>query len=236
MAWGNIACTAHERKTSIFSAHVKPSCPFFPSDFRYQQEKQDYEKRVQERIGSDRFASRHAQTVNWALKTKEVSSVRNDTRYGLLSDVHPPPPLLQTAPIISARRLLTSRCVRAFSRATHCALSSTNAAIPNRTRLRRRRRPPKTLLALPPPGRYSTSSPRGRIRAWRTTGCTEARGARLRSGARRQQCSARPESSRRSRLPGTRALGYHNNTRLYCRKHTCAKEQASLNPQQCSVP
>lgn len=41
-------------------------------DTRYQQEKQDYEKRVQERIGSDRFASRLAQTVNWALKTKEV--------------------------------------------------------------------------------------------------------------------------------------------------------------------
>lgn len=39
---------------------------------RYLQEKQDYEKRVQQRIGSDRFASRYAQTVNWALKTKEV--------------------------------------------------------------------------------------------------------------------------------------------------------------------
>ncbi len=41
----------------------------------YQQEKQDYEKRVQERIGSDRYASRHAQTVNWALKTKEVGQI-----------------------------------------------------------------------------------------------------------------------------------------------------------------
>ena len=40
--------------------------------YRYQQEKQDYEKRVQQKIGSDRFASRYAQTVNWALKTKEV--------------------------------------------------------------------------------------------------------------------------------------------------------------------
>ena len=45
-------------------------------DHRYQQEKQEYEKRVQQRIGSDRFASRYAQTVNWALKTKEVRRKR----------------------------------------------------------------------------------------------------------------------------------------------------------------
>lgn len=48
-------------------------------DTRYQQEKQDYEKRVQEGIGSDRFASRLAQTVNWALKTKEVGPAPTDT-------------------------------------------------------------------------------------------------------------------------------------------------------------
>ncbi|CAM9567896.1 unnamed protein product, partial [Hapterophycus canaliculatus] len=47
---------------------------------RYQQEKQDYEKRVQERMGSDRFASRHAQTVNWALKTKEVTAATAATK------------------------------------------------------------------------------------------------------------------------------------------------------------
>lgn len=89
------------RNVLIFSeqlpTQIKPSCAFFRFDIRYQQEKQDYEKRVQERIGSDRFASRHAQTVNWALKTKEVSSVRNDTRVGLFLDVYPPPsPLSQT--------------------------------------------------------------------------------------------------------------------------------------------
>ncbi|CAM9671503.1 unnamed protein product, partial [Ectocarpus sp. 4 AP-2014] len=47
---------------------------------RYQQEKQDYEKRVQEKLGSDRFASRHAQTVNWALKTKEVTAAAAATK------------------------------------------------------------------------------------------------------------------------------------------------------------
>eukprot|EP00903_Cladosiphon_okamuranus_P013687 g12746.t1 len=47
---------------------------------RYQQEKQDHEKRVQERIGSDRYASRHAQTVNWALKTKEVTAAAAATK------------------------------------------------------------------------------------------------------------------------------------------------------------
>lgn len=30
-------------------------------------------------MGSDRFASRHAQTVNWALKTKEVGIIANET-------------------------------------------------------------------------------------------------------------------------------------------------------------
>lgn len=52
-----------------FAPCAMPS-PLFKN--RYLQEKQDYEKRVQQRIGSDRFASRYAQTVNWALKTKEV--------------------------------------------------------------------------------------------------------------------------------------------------------------------
>lgn len=47
---------------------------------RFQQEKHDYEKMVQERIGSDRYASRHSQTINWALKTKEVSFQSHQTK------------------------------------------------------------------------------------------------------------------------------------------------------------
>lgn len=38
---------------------------------------------MQERIGSDRFASRHAQTVNWALKTKEVGVWQTTRGVGL---------------------------------------------------------------------------------------------------------------------------------------------------------
>ena len=66
--------TAHKPGGSC-SNLMQKKCRVVYFHASYQQEKQDYEKRVQERIGSDRFASRHAQTVNWALKTKEVGSI-----------------------------------------------------------------------------------------------------------------------------------------------------------------
>lgn len=40
--------------------------------YRYEQEKNDYERRLQERINGDRSATRYTQTINWALKNKEV--------------------------------------------------------------------------------------------------------------------------------------------------------------------
>lgn len=47
---------------------------------RYEQEKHDYEKRLQERITGDRTATRHTQTINWALKNKEVRARQCDLR------------------------------------------------------------------------------------------------------------------------------------------------------------
>ncbi|CAM9549894.1 unnamed protein product, partial [Discosporangium mesarthrocarpum] len=47
---------------------------------RYQHEKQEYDKKVAERIGSDKYTSHHAQTVNWAQKTKEVMAAAAVTK------------------------------------------------------------------------------------------------------------------------------------------------------------
>ncbi|CAM9382411.1 unnamed protein product, partial [Choristocarpus tenellus] len=47
---------------------------------RYQYEKQEYEKRVAEHVGSDKYISRHTQSVNWAQKTKEVMAIAATTK------------------------------------------------------------------------------------------------------------------------------------------------------------